>query len=387
MCTNPTPIANLNRGIKNKAGLNKYKDTKSAYLYVPCGWCEECIAVKQMGYIQRIMLESINNHIFMIMYSYNEEMIPKMELNGYTFRYADIHDFTLMAKRLKKWRDEKNKKHSYINHNWRYFGVTELGGKKGRPHFHIFILIPKKELPEYADVTREEKHLRKVMLENWQRNVGTTRNPIYKDLCTYHECWRNGILHRNYDCKWINPGQTKEGIADPAWYIMKYALKDSGKERRRQQALKLNLPEKEYLEAWNTIKTQAFFSKYFGYNADTDKCINPFGDIEIDKDIYNYLRKCIEFGKGKFDYPVFINPNNGKTFPLSNYYRKNDTLFTLKDYADYYPNGYNYIMENSYYENEEHKRRVYKTRKIKANRIWNIQNHTMLDDVLEELNK
>lgn len=384
MCLHPTTIPNVNRGIKAKPGtLWYYRDTKNAYLQVPCGWCDECIAVKQMGYIQRIMMESINNHLFMVTLTYRECMIPKYEVNGYKFRYADINDFVLMAKRLKKWRAEKNKKHSYIDHSWRYWGCTELGGKKGRPHLHVFILIPKKELPNREDVLKEEKHLWKTILENWQRNTGTKRNPKYENLCTYRETFHNGQWHRNYDCHWINPGATKEGIADPAWYVMKYMLKDSGKERRRQQALKLNLPQQEYLDAWETIKTKAFYSKFFGLNTNTR---NPFGDIEIDKDIYNYLRKCIEYGKGKFKFPIFINPNNGQTFPLADFYKSKEELFTLKDYADYYPNGYEYKQTNEAYEIEQNNRHNYQRKIHKGEVIWNKQNHTILDDVTNELN-
>lgn len=386
MCLNPISIKNLNKGIKcNKGDPRYYKDRQNTYIGVPCGWCSECIALKQMGYIQRIMEESRKNHIFMIMYSYNEKMIPRYEKNGYIFKYADIQDFVHMVKRLRKWRKEKDQKHSYLPWDFRYFGVTELGGKRGRPHFHIFILIKKEVLKTKAEIYNAEKIIWKVMLENWVRNTGSNKKPVYEPLLNYAECWRGGVLHRNYDCQYVEPAITSKGggIEDAAWYIMKYALKDSGKERRRQQALKLNLPQKEYLEAWEKIKTKAFYSTYFGLGA--TKEITPFGDVDliIDEDIKKHIRKGIDYGKNKKPFPIWINDNNGQTFPLCEYYKK--YFMTIKDIDDYFIDDEQRRLEIKI-ERDIDKHRHYKRKTKRDQEIWNEHNLSELDYILEKLN-
>lgn len=136
MCLHPIPILNLNKGckVKGKEDPRYYKDCKNTYISIPCGWCSECIALKQMGYVQRIMEEAKFHEIFMIMYSYSNEMIPRCKINNYEFMYADIQDFVKMTKRLRKWKKENNKEHKWLPWDFKYFGVTELGGKRGRPH-------------------------------------------------------------------------------------------------------------------------------------------------------------------------------------------------------------------------------------------------------------
>lgn len=376
MCTRPQYIPNQNYRTKSKNKWYKYKDTESQYLAVPCGHCEECIAVKQMGYVQRIMLESMKYEVFMIMYSYKDSMLPKLEVNGYTFKYANIQDFILMTKRFEKWRKENDHRHTYIKYPFRYFGVTEKGEKKGRPHFHILIFIEKKYLPTKADCLNYASELWHIMLDNWQRNTGSTRKPIYENLCEYHERWRNGILERNFDCKYIDPGATINGIGDTAWYCMKYILKDADKEEKRRSALKLNLDENQYLKIWNTIKNKNFHSQYFGLNAEK----SPFGDLYLDEEMEAYVRKGIEYGKGIYDYPVFINPNTGKTFPLCKFLR--NYCMTEKDMEQYYnPDKMYYSKYSDDYKGTSRANSERKGKRVKA-----IHEMETLDEALNELN-
>lgn len=387
MCTRPNSIPNPNLGLKPLPGTAAwYKDRTSLRINIPCGHCEECIAVKQMGYIQRIMLESMKYEIFMIMYSYKEDMIPYIDVNGYKMRYADINDFILMKKRMDKWRKERNTQHSWIPYEWRYFGVTERGGKRGRPHFHIFVMISKEDLPTRAACLGAEETLKKIFLKNWQRNVGSTRKPIYKDLCEYHERWnrKKGILERNYDLHWVDPGATIMGISDAAWYIMKYALKDHGREEKRRSALKLNLEENEYLKIWEKVRNKTFYSQFFGLNGhktqDDELDLDEWRKVTIDEDIHKYLRKCIEFSKGAYEYPVFINPNSGKTFPMCKY---------LKDYAlELNDLKYFYNPEKDGYSKygNDYKGTARKNAENKGKRVKQLHELETLDEFLEELN-
>lgn len=157
MCLNPIIIDNKNYGLRGKPGTaGYYKHTKLSKIAIPCGWCKECITNKQMGYIQRIMEESTKNEFFMVTLTYKESMIPKHQIKEYNFKYADIQDFIKMCKRMDTWRKRENKKHEYIPYPFRYFGVTELGGKKQRPHFHVLIAI--------------EKHTCQIKRHAWKQN-------------------------------------------------------------------------------------------------------------------------------------------------------------------------------------------------------------------------
>lgn len=125
MCVSPTRIRNPNFHIYNSG--TRFKDTESAFINVPCGVCSECVAVRQMSYIQRLQMEETKNHLFFCTLTYNNESLPiHVCSNGHVIRFADVSDVQKMIKRLRK----KNA----FGRPFRYFGVSELGTKKGRPH-------------------------------------------------------------------------------------------------------------------------------------------------------------------------------------------------------------------------------------------------------------
>lgn len=125
MCISPIRIKNPNLGL---IGPNaQFKDTISHYINVPCGVCPQCIANRQMQYVQRLQMESLVNHFFMCTLTYNNESIPIVTTStGYDIRYADVSDVQKMFKRLRK--------SNAFGRPFRYFGVSELGSSKGRPH-------------------------------------------------------------------------------------------------------------------------------------------------------------------------------------------------------------------------------------------------------------
>lgn len=303
-----------------------YKDHLNTHMAVPCKHCKECITKKQMDYVQRIVEESQKNEVYMVTLTYKNDMIRTINVNGYKYMYADITDWTNLVKRFDKWRKEENKEHNYIPYPFRYFGITELGGKKGRPHIHLLIFIDKKYLPDRIACLNAEPIIYWAIRKEWCRNIGSKRKPIYKPLFEYHERYRNGRIERNYDCHYVRPEATEEGMNNAAWYIMKYMLKDAPIEERRNKALKINLKPGEYENIWQIIRTKRFYSTYFGINAER----NPFGDIEPDKDIEQHIKWCIEESKRlKLEYPCWFNPINGKSFPLCEYYKK--YFLTLED--------------------------------------------------------
>lgn len=125
MCISPIRIKNPNLGL---IGPNaQFKDTISHYINVPCGVCPQCVANRQMQYVQRLQMEELVNHLFMCSLTYNNESMPVVTTStGYDIRYADVSDVQKMFKRLRK--------RNAFGRPFRYFGASELGTKKGRPH-------------------------------------------------------------------------------------------------------------------------------------------------------------------------------------------------------------------------------------------------------------
>lgn len=125
MCRSPISIKNPNYGATGK--FAQFKDTVSARIFVPCGFCDQCIQHRQFQYVQRLQMEELANHLFFCTLTYNNDCLPVVGTSsGYSIRYADVSDVQAMFKRLRK-RD-------YLGRPFRYFGVTELGSKRGRPH-------------------------------------------------------------------------------------------------------------------------------------------------------------------------------------------------------------------------------------------------------------
>lgn len=112
------------------------KDCESQYIEVPCGHCPQCIANRQMQFVQRVQMEELANHLFFCSLTYNNDSLPQVcTSTGYTIRYADVTDVQNMFKRLRK--------RNAFGRPFRYFGVSELGSKRGRPHpFSYHILYP-----------------------------------------------------------------------------------------------------------------------------------------------------------------------------------------------------------------------------------------------------
>lgn len=133
MCLSPVSIENPNYGRKDS--FAQYKDVVSRRIYVPCGHCAECIASRQLQFVQRLQMEEIANHLFFCTLTYNNDMLPVVGTStGYNIRFADVSDVQKMFKRLRK--------RNAFGRPFRYFGVSELGSRRGRPHpfsyyFHV----------------------------------------------------------------------------------------------------------------------------------------------------------------------------------------------------------------------------------------------------------
>lgn len=83
-----------------------------------------------------------------------------------------------------------------------------------------------------------------------------------------------------------------------AFYVCKYLMKQNDKERRLQQALRLNLSKEAYDEVFSVVKSRSLRSEHFGLYQTDSLC-----SLRIVK----YLRECISRSKADFslNYPCF----------------------------------------------------------------------------------
>lgn len=325
MCISPIRIRNPNIGLTGWKGMFM-KDTTSKQISVPCGHCYECIANKQMSLVQRILCESMVNHLFFCTLTYNNESLPILSTStGFDIRFADISDVQKMFKRLRI--------RNAFGRPFRYFGVSELGSSRGRPHFHFLILLPKYDDDSFVDCLNLEKILFDNVLSEWKRNYGSDRNPIWKPLCTYVRKVIRGKIRSNFDLHYVNPVLSDGQEADVAFYCLKYLLKPSDRQIKLQQALHLNLPSDEYHKVWNIVKCRHFESEFFGLGQSVK---DSDGKPVFHPKILSHLVDGVQRSKGNFDFPCFFNPCSGKTFPLCSYYKNFSEVLSMRDVLDFY---------------------------------------------------
>lgn len=283
-------------------------------LAIPCGHCPECIAVKQMNLVQRLQMESLSNHLFFATLTYNNDSLPRITTStGFSIPYADIRDLQLCFKRLRK--------SGAFGRPFRYIAVSELGSRKGRPHFHVIFLVKKDAKDDYSDIMNLESVMFRELLHEWRRNYGSNRKPVYRPLCTYRTKMIGGKLRTNYDLHYVNPRVGSSDCSSVAFYVLKYMMKPSDRQTKLQQALRLNLSPEEYADIWRLVHCRYIDSLGFG--------------APDDPQVISYLRKGIAASKDS-PYPLFFHPETGQSFPLARYYRGKPKVYSFTDALDFY---------------------------------------------------
>ena len=309
MCISPIRIRNPNYG-HQPTGLYRMKDCVSQFINVPCGHCSECVAVRQMSIVQRVQMEELENHIFFCTLTYNDKALPVVTTStGYDIRYADVSDVQKMIKRIRR--------HNLFGRDFRYFGVSELGKVRSRPHFHLLFFLPKLDSDDFNECLNLESCLFDVVRSEWRRNLGSTRKPIWLPCFDFVRRYSHGRLKSTFDLHYVNPRSNSGDTSDVAFYVTKYMMKHSDRAERLQQALKLNLSEEEYDSIWKLVKPRWFASLKFGYN-NSEK-------------VRSYIRSCIDSSLQVDDSPKFYNPIDGSSFPLSRYYLNHGDFYHVED--------------------------------------------------------
>lgn len=328
-----SPIVKPNPWYGKSGGFSYLHDTISHTMAIPCGWCDSCISLRQMYFVQRVQMEAQYNHLFMLTLTYNNAHLPILSIGDYDIPYANIKHFVDMVKRIRE--------RGSISRPWRYLVVSEFGGLKGRPHFHALIMLPKEEGDTYNTCLQFQCDLKDLFLKEWSINVGSKRSPKYEPLCTYVSKIIRGKLRSNFDFHYVIPGLTKSGVSDCAFYVLKYMLKDSDRSRRLQQALRLNYNDADYQRIWSIVKPKMVSSKGFGLNARRVDSTH----YEFDERIINYLRDGIKQTPSGSPYPFFYAPDSILTFPLAPYYKSFGRIYNIVDAHDFYFNQSNDLPE------------------------------------------
>lgn len=316
MCLNPILIKNVNYG--NTSKLAYIKDTTSQFIPVPCGRCSVCLALKQQYIVQRVQMESLSNELFFGTLTYNDECVPHVKSGEFDLLYPDIRDWQCMIKMIRK--------HESLP-KFKYLLVSEYGGKRHRPHFHFILSFPRNDSDSLALKRSFATRLYDIFLRYWRRNVGSTRTPVWRNLCTFKYTSKS----YNYDLHYLDPWSSANGLDDIAFYVTKYCLKFDPWIDKLKSKLFFNLPEDDFKIVWDKLRPRRLISKNFGSIRD------PKVVEHINKGIH--LSLC----DSNALFPYFISPVNGKTFPLSPYYSQrfltipqlelfNSRKMTLTDY-------------------------------------------------------
>lgn len=159
MCVSPIEIVNPTKDFR----LND-----KIMLTVPCGHCYECRNIHQAEFkvrVQEQMLYNDENGYYNCFFTltYNEDHLPHLhfvreeceeneDLEVFVPSFSKKHVQTFVTS-LKKYIS----RHYHTNKRINYFVASEYGGKKGRPHYHVFIGFPCECDPE--DIYNKVKDL------------------------------------------------------------------------------------------------------------------------------------------------------------------------------------------------------------------------------------
>lgn len=330
MCYSPTLIKNPNRGRHDS--LAYLVDTNSQYIPVPCGHCGECIALRSSAVHQRVLLEELAGYPFFITLTYNNESLAYYECsNGFKIPYSPISDLQNMFKRLRK--------NESLTRRFRYYAITELGSKKGRPHAHILLFLERLAEDSVYTPINLEKIVWSEVLKEWRRNYGSTRNPDYRPLCTFIQRMKSGKLNSTFDCHYVFPSLSGT-TQDVSYYVTKYLCKDSVFRDKLKKNLFGHLDFEEASEVWNKIKPRAISSLNFGFGIYDD--INPRKTSKSERlavlsglESAKLVRDSILRSSISEKTPKFFDVQTGKALPLARYWYKFGSLLPVDVYEKF----------------------------------------------------
>lgn len=288
MCISPITIDNPYYRLGTK-GLNYLKNTADFKIVVPCGSCPQCIAMRQSFYLQRIQMESLRSDLFFFTLTYNNESLIFTDIGEYNIAFPCLEDISNMFKRLRAQ-----------GHKFRVSYVSEYGSKRHRPHFHGILAVERSD--EHFTVV--EKRFKNLFWNEWRRNYGSSRSPLWYKLFT-------PVYKRDrcttFDFHYVEPVRDHDN--DVSYYVSKYITKYDSWIRKLLQKISLDesLSNEEIIYLTSLLKPRCITSK-------------DFGDWEHPV-INAYINKCAA-RESLFTYPQYYDIYTGKQMPMAPYYGK-----------------------------------------------------------------
>ncbi len=319
MCISPLSILNPNYR-QGSLGFNRFKNTTDKYIQVPCGNCSQCLSLRQEYFNQTVLLELLNRDLYYGMLSIQPSMIEYTNVGSYHVMKLPWHTLQLSLRRLRKLPEYKD---------LRYLIVGEYGSLRHRPHFHFIVSLPKAK-DNYSRLIVHDK-LFKDILKNWSKNEGSSRVPIYRDMCQYIRKGNN----YNYHCDFVDTSPLRKfGLS---FYFSKYMFKADDYIRKLLQKISLDdsLTPAEKSSLIHDLKPRYIKSPKFG-------CI----ESDLQK---KHLQKCIDVSLSSqyIKLPFqWIDPFTGQISPMSpNIRKKCVTIEHLQykyDHTDHLPLSFSF---------------------------------------------
>lgn len=321
MCLSPRTILNPYHNIDR--GLTFAFDARFKYMYIPCGVCPECLATKQLGYVQRLEVETSYSIVFAIMLSYNNTVLPSVSLpDGSSLPCFCRKHLTDMFCRIR---------HRNVLPDFKYFYVSEYGGKKHRPHYHIMLFFN-----ENCGFSGDELFsvVYRTFFEEWRINVGSRRSPVYVPCFDYAEKFVFNKKFRNFDVQLLDRSFGQD--LKLSFYNSKYVIKPSRYVdflyKRVLSACDGDLSV--FRPIWSRLRPFKQFSHFMGL---PDKSLYP----ELYEGVVSYLQDSIRFSiDAGLKYPHYYSKfNSGFSAPLARYYYENGDIFTVEFAKKFFENG------------------------------------------------
>lgn len=307
MCLNPITIKNpyFGAGFREKAHdnvgqfsfpageYNKFHNTRDLYIQVPCGNCHQCVTNRQNFVNQRIQMESLRSHLFMLTLTYQDSELMHTNAGEYQVPYPYYRDVQNLCKIMRK-----------NGYPFRYYFISEFS-KKMRPHFHAIIAI-ERESDDPNDWLRESRLLEvrygSAFLNYWRRNYGDNFNPIYSPLCKYVV----GLDGRStFDFHYLKPISGHDN--DCSFYVTKYLFKYNKSLEKLMQKISIDpsLSDEQIAYLIHCLKPRSAMSK-------------DFGSWKL-ASVQQHINSCLSHYR---DLPQFSDLHTGKSSLLAPYYRK-----------------------------------------------------------------
>lgn len=318
MCLTPITIKNPHLGCSH-VGINYLHDTQSMFIKVPCGSCQECVAMRQGFFLQRVQMESLRSHIFMFTLTYNDESLMWVDVGEYILPIPWYDDIQSMFKRLRSY-----------GHKFRYFVCSEYGKTHFRPHYHGLLAVSKDDKRTIRTI---EYDFYKLILKQWKRNYGTRVNPEYKPLCDFVYNRKHNRIG-TYDFHYVEPIRDHDN--DASFYVSKYITKFDSRTVKLLQKIQLDssLTDEEITFLVDIIRPKRCMSKDFG----------DWRDPVINRVIQGYGSR-----ESMFSYPQYYDIYTGKQMPMSPYYGKR--IVGFEHYYDRFMSFSDDVEHNSMFVN------------------------------------